>query len=113
MSINKVMKRLMLIAGLLLTLTACKKSNVAPYSSQGTITGYDHGECPMCGGLEITIKNDTTKNPLSFYRIDKTLTQLGISESTKFPINVSLNWQRETEPTGTTYITVSQIKVLK
>jgi hypothetical protein len=68
----------------------------------------------MCGGLEITIKNDTTKNPPPFYEINASLQQLGISENAKFPINVSLNWKHDTLPLGPyNYIIVSQIKVIK
>ncbi len=106
------MKRLITILYVVLIFSACKKSNVSPYSSQGTLTGYDRGVCPMCGGIEIVIKNDTTTNPPSFYRINKTLTQLGIKENTSFPINVSLNWQHETGLNGGNYITVGQIKVI-
>ena len=70
--------------------------------------------CAICGGLEITIKNDTSKNPPAFYEINSTLSQLGISENTKFPINVSLNWKHDTGIFGNyNYITVSQIKVTK
>ena len=107
------MKKLIPILCLVLIFSACKKSNIVPYTSQGTITGYDLGVCPTCGGLEIVINIDNTKDPPPFYRINKTLAELGINERTSFPINVSLNWQRQSEPAGTNYITVTQIKVVK
>ncbi|HEY4196977.1 MAG TPA: hypothetical protein VGM63_15650 [Mucilaginibacter sp.] len=102
------MKKLIPAFFILLVLSACKKSNVTPYASQGTLTGYDLGACPMCGGIEVVIKNDTTKNAPPFYRINETLTQLGIDANAKFPINVSLNWQHQE---GTTYIKVTAIKM--
>jgi hypothetical protein len=90
----------------------CKKSQESPYQSQGIITGYDLRTCAMCGGLEITIQNDTTKNPPAFYEINSDLQQLGISSNAKFPINVSLNWKHAASPLGAyNYITVSKLKV--
>ena len=112
---NKVnMKTSMLILCLGLMIVGCKKTNELPYQSHGVITGYDTRMCPMCGGLEITIANDTTKTPPPYYKINAGLQQLGISENTKFPINVSLNWKHDTLPLGAYhYILVSQIKVIK
>ena len=109
------MKTLMFIFCIsLLIAIGCKKTNEKPYQSEGVITGYDYRMCAMCGGLEITIKNDTSKNPPPFYEINSTLAQLGISDNTKFPINVSLDWKRDTGALGSFhYITVSQIMVIK
>ena len=80
------MKTLILFLCLSLIFAGCKKNNVRPYQSQGIITSYDLRKCasPACGGLLITIKNDTAKNPPAYYHIGSTLAQLGISESTKF-----------------------------
>ena len=90
----------------------CKKSPENPYQSQGIITGYDLRTCAMCGGLEITIKNDTTNYPPSFYEIISDLLQLDISPNKPFPINVSLNWKRDPSPLGAyNYIIVSGLKV--
>ena len=106
------MKTLIFIFLLALIGAGCKKKDIGPYQSQGTLTGYDQEMCSFCGGIDITIANDTSKNPRSFYRINKTLQQLGISESTKFPIPVSLNWTHDTSFGAGTYIIVSRIKVL-
>ncbi len=109
------MKALLIFLCFALIFIGCKKSTVGPYKSQGTITGYDLRECPTpgCGGLEIIIKNDTAKNPPSFYLINSTLPQLGISADTKFPINVSLNYKPDTGIFAHyNYILVSQIKVI-
>jgi hypothetical protein len=107
------MKTRIFVALTALIFVACKKINDnPPYQSQGVIIGDFIGLCPLnlrCGGLEITIKNDTTKNRPAFYYIDTALTQLGISANTKFPINVSLNWKHD--PTAAYYIIVSGLKV--
>jgi hypothetical protein len=108
------MKPLILILFIALTFAGCKKSNESPAPSRGVITGEDILFCPVstkCGGLEITIKNDPTKNPPPFYLIFSSLQQLGISADVKFPINVSLNWKHDT--TANDYIIVSNLKVVK
>jgi hypothetical protein len=106
------MKALIFICCLGIIVISCKKNTASPFQSQGVITGYDLRACAMCGGLEIVIKNDTAKNPPSFYEINATLQQLGINGNAAFPINVSLNWKRDTSPLGAyNYIVVSQIKV--
>jgi len=93
-------------------MVSCKKTGENPYQSEGVITGYDMRTCAMCGGLEITIKNDTIKNPPAFYEINSDLQQLGINSNAKFPINVSLNWKRDPSPLGAyNYIIVSRLKV--
>ena len=110
------MKKFMLIVCIGLIFISCKKNGAAPYGpnqSQGVITGYDLRTCAECGGLFITIKNDTTKNAPPRYDINESLQQLGIDPNTKFPINVSLNWMHDTTALGRYgYIIVSQIKVI-
>ena len=108
------MKPLILFLLIALTFAGCKKSNESPYQSQGVITGAEILFCPVstrCGGLEIKIQNDPTKNPPPFYFIYSSLQQLGINPNTKYPINVSLDWKHDT--TGTDYIVVSNVKVIK
>jgi hypothetical protein len=108
------MKYLVIILCLALITFGCKKTSEAPYQSQGTLIGYDTRMCPMCGGLEITIKNDTTKNAPASYLIDSPLPNLNLGSNPKFPINVSLNWTHAPAPLGAyRYIIVSEIKVIK
>lgn len=109
------MKLILLILCFGFIIISCKKSNEILYQQQGVLTGYDARECasPQCGGLLITIKNDTTKNPPPYYHINSTLAQLRIKESTKFPINVSLNFKPDTGIfAGYHYIIVTQIKIV-
>ena len=105
----------MLIFFLGVIVAGCAKTNETPYKTQGQILGYDLRACPTpgCGGLEITIKNDTTKNPPSFYLVNSTLQQLGISETTKLPVNVSFNYKPDTGIFAKyNYIIITQIKVV-
>ena len=111
-----MMKALIIFFCFSLIFISCKKSNQSLYQRAGVITGYDARMCPSpaCGGLLITLKNDTAKNPPPFYHINSTLTQLGISENTKFPINVSLNYKPDTGLFAKyNYIIISQIMVIK
>lgn len=111
------MKTFIFIVCLGVIFISCKKagttSGVSPYQSQGVITGYDPRTCAECGGLFITIKNDTTKNASPRYDINASLQQLGINPNTKFPINVDLNWMHDTTTLGSFgYIIVTKIKVI-
>jgi len=44
----------------------------------------------------IHIDNDTSKNAPDDYLYNGTLSKLGINDTTKFPINVTLTWKRDT-----------------
>ena len=106
------MKKLLAILCSAIALAACKKSNVHPYQHDAVLTGYDMRLCPSpaCGGLLLTIKSDTPY----YFHTNSTLAELGISESTKFPINVSLNYKPDTGILKTFhYIIITQIKVVK
>ena len=95
-------------------ITGCTKNNTTTYKNQGVIIGYDLRMCPSpaCGGILITIKNDTATNPPPFYHINATLAQLGFSETTKFPINVNFNYLPDTgRYADYNYIIITQIKV--
>ncbi len=92
----------------------CTKNNSITYKNQGVLIGYDQRMCPepACGGMLINIKNDTTTNPPPFYHINATLAQLGINESTKFPINVNFNYLPDTGRfVNYNYIIITQIKL--
>ena len=103
------MKKIVIMLFLSVVVTRCKRTSVDPYQSRGILTGYDFGACAFCGGIKITIQNDTTMNAPPFYRIDTTLSQLGINKNTAFPINVQLNWQRRLGSNPGNYIIVSRI----
>ena len=108
------MKHTILFLAVVMLLLSCKKTSESPYQSKGVIFGdlilFTCNGCPG-GGLEITIKNDPSKNPPPYYLINEPLAQLGIDPNTKFPINVSLNWERDTvQPwASANYIIVNKI----
>jgi len=109
------MKASIFILFIISIVMGCKKSISEPmYQSQGSIIGIDMRACAMCGGLEITIKNDTTKNAPAVYLIGNDLPPLNMGANTKYPINVTLNWHHAPAPLGAyRVIIVSEIRVIK
>ena len=109
------MKKLLLFVLVMFVFAACKKNTVVPAHS-GVLLGYDMRMCPspMCGGLLITLNNDTAKNPPSYYHIGASLEQLGLDPKTKFPVNVDLSYKPDTGVFATYhYIIVTQIRIVK
>ncbi len=109
-----------IIACLVFVSLGCKKNHIGPQTgyvqSQGVLVGYNMRMCnlPSCGGMIIDIKNDTSKNAPPYYLFDGTLPKLAIRDTTKFPINVSLTWKRDTGVYGSyNYIVISRIVVIK
>jgi len=108
------MKTLLVVLCMALAVAGCKKGTVKPGAGNATLLGYDQRKCPTpgCGGLMVTLKNDTTKNPRPFYLINATLEQLGLGMGTnpKFPINVNLSYRPDTGRfAGYNYIIVTHI----
>ncbi|MGN6179531.1 MAG: hypothetical protein ACTHNW_10145 [Mucilaginibacter sp.] len=90
---------------------SCKKET-QQHVSNGTLIGYDLAMCAFCGGIKVVISNDTTKNPPPFYRINTTLSNLGIPEGTAFPINITLDWKKDTSALAVgNYILVSNVHI--
>jgi hypothetical protein len=112
-----MVKKIVIAIFLVSMLVACKKgNNNKPSQYDGIITGYDLRLCPspICGGLLITLKNDTAKNPPPYYHIAATLEQLGIDPHTKFPIYVDLTYKPDTGIYHTyNYIIVTHIEVVR
>lgn len=66
----------------------CREEKV--WMDQGTITGADYRKCMCCGGWFIEIKNE----PYRFYKLPE---KSGIDlQEEKFPLEVQLNWEKDT-----------------
>ena len=108
------MKTLLVVLCMAVVVAACKKGTVKPGPANATLIGYDQRMCPspLCGGMLVTLKNDTAKNPPSFYHIDATLEQLGLGANIKFPINVNLSYRPDTGILATYhYIVITHIAI--
>jgi len=103
----------------LLLSTSCKKNHLPPPSigyrtNAAELVNYNMRMCPepSCGGMIIHIDNDTSKNAPDHYLYNGTLEGLGINDTTKFPVNVTLTWKRDTGVYGSfNYIVISKIKL--
>ena len=111
------MKKLFVLICVACLFAACKKGGVKPPAQHaGVITGYDLRLCPSpaCGGLLITIKNDTANKQPLYYHINSTLEQMGIDPNHKFPIDVNLSYKPDTGIYYTYhYIVVTYIKIVQ
>ncbi len=68
--------------------TGCKEEKV--WMDQGTITGADYRKCMCCGGWFIKIKEDQYR----FYQLPD---NSGIDlQEEKFPLEVHVNWKKDT-----------------
>jgi hypothetical protein len=85
----------------------CKKNNTVTYYNQGVISP-DLGYCITCGGYLIKFNSDTTTS----YHIANDITRYGITINSKFPINVSADWQVDDAIKTGNYIIITQLKVI-
>lgn len=88
---------LLLTIGLvsIITLTGCKKDE---YMTEATITGWNNGACPCCGGLMVTLANNNTSYPGLGFELSNSASSLGLSDTVNtFPIYMYINW---THPSG-------------
>ncbi len=82
--------KLLFVFVLLSTLltAGCTKEKV--WMDRGTITGADYRKCMCCGGWFIKIRNDQHR----FYKLPE---ESGIDlGNEKFPLEVQLNWEKDT-----------------
>ena len=96
---------------------SCKKNRVTPLIGYQTnaaeLVRYNEGLCPevFCSGMVIHIDNDTSKKALDDYLYNGTLSKLGINDTTKFPVNVTLTWKRDTGVYGSyNFILIGAVK---
>jgi hypothetical protein len=79
-----------------LLVTACKKTTVPSFQSEGTVFKEDFALCPCCGGFFIKINSDT----LRFFKLPEAS---GILTNTPLPYRLKLDWQRDTAGCGKTF----------
>lgn len=75
---------------------SCKKKVYKPQFEDAIITGWDYRKCMCCGGLMITFANDPKPYSADFKLISNPNQDLGISDSTTFPMNVKVVWEKDT-----------------
>ncbi|HEY9002715.1 MAG TPA: hypothetical protein VIM89_15270 [Mucilaginibacter sp.] len=89
---------------------ACKKGHEQlPYHvNEGTITeNFAYYDCATCGGYFIKFTTDTSK----FYRTFQDLSSFGVTDTSKFPLKVTIGWKPDTTTKLANFITVLNLKI--
>ncbi len=68
--------------------------------NDAVITGFDYSMCACCGGLIISINGFPSSLPDKTYRIDNLPSDLGINNSTRFPIYLKIRWLKLNKCSG-------------
>ena len=79
-----------------LTLFACKSNNPVdnnPKLTQVKLLGYDHRRCMCCGGLKLSFDLNASMGQDSFFLVNEIVNNNIITDSTKFPIIVKVDWK--------------------
>lgn len=94
---NKKIVGILAISLLCLGMTqSCKKKRYSPKFTDAIITGIDYRKCMCCGGPMITFTDDPAPYSSDFKLLSNSIEELGISNSTQFPIYVSVVWEEDT-----------------
>ena len=77
---------------------SCSKNDEkdSSFMDHGIITGYDMRACICCGGLMINFNGDTATYKDPYYLITNSSQQLGITDTTSFPIRMQVDWVPDT-----------------
>jgi hypothetical protein len=105
------MKILRLLSGSTLTTLvlfagACKKET-AP-STDALITGYDSRYCGCCGGLMVTFTGNS--NASTGFKLIDNVTDLGLSPTEVFPLQVKIAYVDLPEKCGGNHIKVTKLQ---
>lgn len=105
------MKRISVILTILIVIaitisSACKKEK--SYMNSAVITGFDLRTCACCGGLLINFNGDTQSYKGNFFLVSNTASQLGITDSTIFPVYVQVDWVKDTVACMANTITITR-----
>lgn len=79
---------LLMTAGFMLS---CSKKD--EYMNKAIITGYDLRTCACCGGLMITFSENSNPYAADYKLLQNDPASMGISEASKFPIYIELDWE--------------------
>jgi len=85
---------------------SCKKET-AP-STDALITGYDGRYCGCCGGLMVTFTGNS--NPSSGFKLIDNFTDLGLSPTEVFPLQVKITYVDLPEKCGGNHIRVTKLQ---
>jgi hypothetical protein len=90
-----------------LLIFGCRKD---PSLKSAVITGYDLRVCVCCGGLMLNFNGETEPYKGDFYLVDNKPSELGITETTKFPVYIDVAYNHLEKCNGA-YITITGFKL--
>lgn len=90
-----------------LALAGCKKQEPG---TPAVITGIDGRYCMCCGGYMITFNGERQPYVAEFFLIDNSADMPFDSSTTRYPIDVLVDFESETKCTGQ-FIKITKIKV--
>ncbi|MGI4738411.1 MAG: hypothetical protein ACRYG7_24855 [Janthinobacterium lividum] len=88
-------------------LTGAYEEEVGP-STDALITGYDSRYCGCCGGLMVTFTGNA--NPASGFKLIDNFTDLGLSPTEIFPLQVKIAYVDLPEKCGGNHIKVTKLQ---
>lgn len=112
------MKYLLLIV-IGLTLFSCKSNNPVDNNNGATkntkvqLLGYDYRKCMCCGGLKLSFDLNASTDTDTFYLVNDIVKNTVITDSTKFPIVVKVDWKFNEASCAATYKKVDIFKIEK
>jgi len=89
-----------------LTNLGCKKGKT--YMNTAVITGFDLRTCACCGGLLLNFNGDTHSYEGNYFLVSNTPSQLGITDSTTFPVYMQVDWVKDTLACLSNTITITR-----
>jgi hypothetical protein len=90
-----------LIPGILWVLANIRnyQNNESCYMNTTVINGFDEtSTCDCCGGLKIRFEDDTKPYSAPFYIINNNPADLGITEESRFPCYLNIDWEADVSP---------------
>jgi hypothetical protein len=99
-----------LCIGLALSAASCKKKSYAPRYTAAYITGIDFRKCMCCGGPMITFSDTVTPYAASYKLITNNWEELGITDSTVYPVKVLITYTPDADRCNGQFITITGIK---
>ncbi|MEO8771884.1 MAG: hypothetical protein ABI402_17440 [Ferruginibacter sp.] len=86
---------------------SCKKENKFVPNAQ--IVGEDFKTCVCCGGVEITIDNNTNPNGNPYFLVNTFPQNFSLGDNPQFPIAVHIDWSVDSLGCFGNYVNISAI----
>lgn len=108
---NISMRNLLIISlALFLSAASCRKKTYQAVYTPAIITGIDYRKCMCCGGPMITFSDTTTPYAATYKLVTNNWEELGITDSTVYPVKVFITYRPDADRCNGQFITITGIK---